>query len=254
MKKKIVNCEICGISSEIKNVGKFKQTGQILCEKHKLQYKKYGMFKDTSPRGVFDANEIRYFQEYAEIDTYDPYGTVVCTYKFDLDEMEKLNGKKWRTVFKNDKPYLFTGNQTSERVYFHRLVLVTDKQVDHISGDTSDNRKENLREVTVQENMMNLKPKKSCISGFRGVSYDKARNNWKIDFTWCKQRIYLKAVPLKEEAVFLRYLCETNFNKERRNTSNDIQFLEEINKLSNSRKKELLLYFNEKTNTLKEGV
>ncbi len=69
------------------------------------------------------------------------------TFILDIDDIPKLEGHKWRTVYKNDKPYLFTGNQKKERIYFHRLVLPTDKQVDHISGDTRDNRKSNLREV-----------------------------------------------------------------------------------------------------------
>lgn len=81
---------------------------------------------------------------------------------FILDDISKLKGHKWRTVYKNDKPYLFTGNQKKEHIYFHRLVLPTDKQVDHISGD---NRKSNLREVTVQENMLNLQKKSTNTSG-----------------------------------------------------------------------------------------
>lgn len=254
MSKEVHYCKVCGVSSETKRVHKCKQFGDYLCEKHKAQLKNYGRFLDSSPRGVFDPNEVRVKDEYAEIDTYDSHGNVVVTYKISLEDVPKLGNYKWRTVYKNSKPYLFTGNQKSERIYFHRLVLNTDKQVDHISGDTSDNRRSNLREATIQENMMNLQKKSTNTSGVRGVSYDKKRNNWKIDFTVNKQRIYLKAVPTFEEAVYLRYKCETTFLKDRRNTANDKVILESINSLSEEKKKELDNYFNERTNTTKVGV
>ena len=135
-----------------------------------------GEFKDTNSRGVFDDNEIRLKDNFAEIDTYDSYGNVMETFILDVNDISKLKGHKWRTVYKNDKPYLFTGNQKKERIYFHRLVLPTDKQVDHISGDTRDNRKSNLREVTVQENMLNLQKKSTNTSGIRGVSFCKKSN------------------------------------------------------------------------------
>lgn len=255
-KKEICHCSVCGVSSELKKVCMNKAYGDYLCEKHREQYKKYGKFLDNSPRGVFDPNEIRKYNDYAEIDTYDSHGNLVTTFKIDLDDVDKLGNKKWRTVFKLDKPYLFTGNQKSERIYFHRLVVGNPEQmqVDHISGDTSDNRKQNLRIVTLQENMCNLKKKKSCTSGVRGVSFDKKRNNWKVDFTYKKQRFYLKSFPTIEEAVYLRYLCECYFNKELRNTTNDEIILSHINKLSDKQKSEIENYLNEKLNTSKDGV
>ncbi len=255
MSKSICYCSVCGVSSEVKGVHRNKEYGDYLCEKHKQQYKKFGKFLDNSPRGIFDENEIRLRDAYAEIDTYNSRGEIVATYLLDLEDVPKLKGHKWRTVFKNDKPYLFTGNQLSERIYFHRLVMnASENQIDHISGNTLDNRKDNLREVSIKENMMNLQKKSSNTSGVRGVSFDKRRNNWKVDFTVNKQRIYLKAMSSKEEAIYLRYLCEITFLKEYRNTANDNVIFESINKLSNDAKKSLEIYFNERINTTKVGV
>ena len=57
----------------------------------------------------------------------------------------------------------------------HRLAWVYhygedpgDKQVDHINGDRADNRIENLRLVTNQQNAFNMRPKGK--SGFKGVT------------------------------------------------------------------------------------
>ena len=244
MSKDIHYCSVCGVSSETKRVCRNKNYGEYLCEKHKFQYKKYGKFLDSSPRGVFDSNEVRISEGHAEIDTYDSHGNLIATYKIDVEDVVKLKNHKWRTVFKNDKPYLFTGNQKSERIYFHRLIMGNPEgQVDHISGDSSDNRKSNLRLVSIQENMMNLQKKSTNTSGIRGVSYDSKRNKWKVDFTINKTRIYLKGYSSIEEATYLRYLCETHFLKEYRNTSNDELIFTYINSLNDAIKRDIENYF-----------
>lgn len=225
-----------------------------LCEKHKAQYKKYGEFKDSNSRGIFDSNEVRINGEVSEIDTYDQYGNVMETFIIDSNDVEKLRDKKWRCVYKNDKPYLVTGNQKSEKIYFHRLIMQTDKQVDHISGNTLDNRKVNLREVTIQDNMKNLQKKSTNTSGIRGVSYDKKRNVWKTDFTCEKVRYYVKGWNKKEQAVYQRYILEKYFLKEYRNTANDKLFLEYISKLSNIEKQEIKNYLIFKLNISKDRV
>ena len=52
-------------------------------------------------------------------------------------------------------------------------------QIDHINGDSNDNRIENLRAVSHQENMMNMKMRCDNKSGISGVHWDKSRNKWK---------------------------------------------------------------------------
>lgn len=247
-------CEVCGVSSEKKKVTNNKLSGMCLCTKHADQFKKFGEFKDNSPRCVFDPNEIRIFENHAEIDTYDPYGNVVSTFILDVEDVEKLGNYKWRTVFKNDKPYLFTGNQKSDRIYFHRLVCVTENQVDHIDGNTLNNKRKNLRVVTIQQNMKNLKKKCSNTSGIRGVSFNAKNSKWKVDFTFEKKRFYLKDQNTIEEAVFLRYVLEKHFLEEYRNTSNDEEYLNHINKLSDTQKNNLIEYLCNKINISKERV
>ena len=53
----------------------------------------------------------------------------------------------------------------------HRLVMGNPEGmcVDHINGDTLDNRKENLRICTMSENSMNRKLRNDSRSGFKGV-------------------------------------------------------------------------------------
>lgn len=67
----------------------------------------------------------------------------------------------------------------------HRLAwlyvvgVMPEKEIDHINGDGSDNRFENLREVSRRENAKNLKLSSANKSGVCGVLYLGKRNRWK---------------------------------------------------------------------------
>lgn len=74
-------CEVCGVSSKFKKVSFNKLSGKILCEKHREQFRRFGEFKDTNSRGVFDDNEIRLKDNFAEIDTYDSHGNIYSRYR-----------------------------------------------------------------------------------------------------------------------------------------------------------------------------
>ena len=52
-------------------------------------------------------------------------------------------------------------------------------QIDHVNGDRADNRIENLREVTIQENQKNKKTPCTNTSGVMGVRWDKQRAKWR---------------------------------------------------------------------------
>lgn len=52
------------------------------------------------------------------------------------------------------------------------------REVDHINGNSSDNRWENLRDVSRVENMRNCKIFRNNSSGVCGVSWVKSRSKW----------------------------------------------------------------------------
>lgn len=75
------------------------------------------------------------------------------------------------------------------QVYAHRVVwcmfngaIPDGMDIDHLNGLRSDNRIENLRVVSRQENQLNKKKLKSNTSGVTGVSYSKRDKLWIVQF------------------------------------------------------------------------
>jgi hypothetical protein len=68
--------------------------------------------------------------------------------------------------------------------------------IDHINGDGIDNRKENLRVVTLRENSRNQTHRKSKLSKYIGVSASRCRKNpWRAAITLKGIVHYLGAYP-----------------------------------------------------------
>jgi hypothetical protein len=64
-----------------------------------------------------------------------------------------------------------TGRRDGRKVYMHREIMKcpSDKEIDHVNGDTLDNRRCNLRVCTSRENKRNRRVRKDSPSGFKGV-------------------------------------------------------------------------------------
>ena len=97
-----------------------------------------------------------------------------------------VDGQIWDSVKTHpwccDGKYLYYLKRIKgERIktYYHRLVMGLPKGlVDHINRDTRDNRIINLRLCSHAENLRNRGKTKANTSGFKGVTYSKARNKW----------------------------------------------------------------------------
>lgn len=83
-------------------------------------------------------------------------------------------------------------NGKQKTIYLHRFLmgLYSNKEVDHINGDTLDNRKSNLRVVNKKQNAMNSKKRKNTSSIYKGVfKHDNKR--WRAQITVHGKRIHL---------------------------------------------------------------
>lgn len=84
----------------------------------------------------------------------------------------------------------------------HRVVMDApdDMEVDHINGDTLDNRRCNLRLATRAENSCNRRISRNNTSGYKGVSFDKKRGVWVAYITVARRRRHLGSFPAAELA------------------------------------------------------
>lgn len=63
--------------------------------------------------------------------------------------------------------------------------------VDHINGDTLDNRRCNLRYATNQQNQANSKLKSNNTSGYKGVTWDPVNKKWVAQIMFNRKNIKL---------------------------------------------------------------
>jgi hypothetical protein len=122
----------------------------------------------------------------------------------DEDDYEQANFISWslhphgyvtRTVGPKNNQYTFR---------LHRLILgLRDddpRQPDHRNGNRKDNRRCNLRAVLEKHNHQNLRPRKDGTSKYRGVRYDRRRDNWVAEAQVEFKRFYIGAFKTEFEA------------------------------------------------------
>lgn len=103
-----------------------------------------------------------------------------------------------------------TLNEKKKFYRAHRLaILYTEghwpaEQVDHIDGDGTNNRKDNLREVNDQENSKNRPMQSNNTSGTVGVCWSKAAKKWHVQMSENGKKIHGGFFINKEEAIAKR--------------------------------------------------
>lgn len=98
----------------------------------------------------------------------------------------------------------------------HRIVWVMmtseqPDQIDHINGIRSDNRFENLRSVSNQQNARNQRLKENNTSGHAGVAWHKKHSKWISYIRVDGRMIYLGLFSEKENAVNARRHAELEY-------------------------------------------
>lgn len=94
--------------------------------------------------------------------------------------------------------------KTYKTIYLHRYIMNAKKGdlVDHINGDTLDNRRSNLRICSHKQNIRNAKAIRSNnTSGHRGVAMIKKSGRWLARICVDYKNIHIGCFSKKEEAI-----------------------------------------------------
>lgn len=130
---------------------------------------------------------------------------------FDADDYEKVSKYHW---YEETNGYIrSSGKRKEDRFHIHRLIMgfPDGMNIDHINHNTFDNRKSNLRIVTVSQNAMNHILGARNTSGATGVVWVKSRNNWKAEIKLNGETIYLGSFDKFNDAEKIRREAEEKY-------------------------------------------
>ena len=172
-----------------------KHLGNGYCIKHYMQIKQNGKILE---RTKYDPNEIIDCGDYYELCIYEhnPNAKEIARAKFDKDDLEKVKQYKW---------CLSLGYIINAKTYLklHQLVLGKKSEIDHINHDILDNRKNNLRHCTHQENCMNRDVK--------GIYWHKKNKKWIARIMKNFKSINLGNFDNEEDALEARKVGELKY-------------------------------------------
>jgi hypothetical protein len=112
----------------------------------------------------------------------------------DWDDYDWLNQYKWYTS-KGRNNYYALRRHKEKIISMHRVILeaAPGQCCDHINHDGLDNRRSNLRLCTPAQNVYNSRPKRNCVSQYKGVRWCVERKKW------------LAKIYLNEKEIFIGY-------------------------------------------------
>lgn len=126
-------------------------------------------------------NKYEILNNIVTIDINSKYGKLKTI--IDYSDFKEINKYKnsWCINYKNGRidgvRMNINENGKRKQIWLHRIIMncPRDKVVDHINGDTLDNRKQNLRIVTNKENLTNLSSSSKSISKYRNIYFEKGK-------------------------------------------------------------------------------
>lgn len=143
------------------------------------------------------------------------YDGKVVSFYIDSNDYDRTKVHVWRISKKRQKYYVITGSKKKNTmIYLHAFILgehADGYEIDHIDGNSLNNRRSNLRLVSRQENIDNqIATRIDNQIGIRGIA--KIRNKYKVDFHYHGKRFYTKDWPTINDAVWCRYCFEDYYN------------------------------------------
>ena len=131
----------------------------------------------------------------------------------DEEDFNRLSQFKWQACWMKNSHSYYAMRHTPTRGGAKRRTILMSREimgfpegrmVDHRNHNTLDNRRENLRVATAEQNNRNAKIRIDNSSGFKGVNYHKINRRWTATVRVNGIQTYLGSFVTKEEAVEVR--------------------------------------------------
>jgi len=147
----------------------------------------------------YDTEGLNMYNRFNRFFKYNP-DTGALTHKIDHGR-----AKAGEPVGSTVKGYIQTKlNGTYYYAHVIGYVLMTGEfpkgEIDHKNGIRNDNRWDNLKDGTRSCNQQNTKLRVDNTSGYKGVTFDKAKNKWAASAFNNGKRVYLGMFDSKEDA------------------------------------------------------
>ena len=154
-------CMINKICNNCNTVFKSNRNNRTFCGQECYRNKHTGIFND-----YYVVDKVGYINF---------TNNIVC--KFSLEDLDKVNKYRW---YSTKMGYIHSQIKRKDVLMHHLIVGRGNKgtEVDHINRIRSDNRKENLRIVSLKKNRQNRGIAKNNSSGCNGVSWCKRTDKW----------------------------------------------------------------------------
>jgi len=122
----------------------------------------------------------------------------------DFDAIVRLS-RVWTAIDSNGKTYaafISKSDGKTKTDYMHRVLMNAPSEltVDHINGNSLDNRRQNLRLATRAQNMQNAGANSRNTSGYKGVHWLAAASKWQARIRHNGKRIHLGVFDTAEQA------------------------------------------------------
>lgn len=181
-KRKYIGCKVEGCNAPHGSLG--------YCHRHSMQIRKSGKIVVRNYE-VNQPNETIDYGDYTGIILRNRYGEFVGEAIIDSSRKEEVLKYKWH---KTNKGYVARRNTEKPGLFFLHWQIIERQHgmiVDHINGNSLDNRIKNLRLCTNQENAFNSKTSKNSTSGVHGVSFHKGTGKWRAYINHNRKQISL---------------------------------------------------------------
>ena len=114
-----------------------------------------------------------------------------------------VNGGGYQQITVQSRPY-----QAHRLAWLYIRGSWPTDQIDHINRIRTDNRIENLRDVSHKQNGQNRSKSSTNTSGHPGVSWNKQRSKWRAEIKHNQKHIHLGYFSILEEAIAARKAAE----------------------------------------------